>query len=498
MAKPARSRAGMERFRQQNKQWLDDWALFSACRAAHGGEYWWKWETGLRLRRKPYIAAARKAFADEIAYHVFVQYQFDKQWSALKKYGATKGVGLIGDIPIFVAHDSCDVWANPELFRLDAASLPKVISGAAPDAFSKTGQLWEHPLYHWPRHKATGYDWWVKRFRHTLTQFDAVRVDHFLGFCRFWEIPYGDRNAKRGRWRKGPGADLFLTLKRRLGDVPIIVEDLGLLPSQLKDLQQIIDEKEGVVLLAMPADNGRTTTLYALVRAHDAYTSNVQTIESEKQASIEGVRQNVYDAAVDAAEFSTIVRSILRRDPDIVGVAEMPDEDTAKEIARADHPRTRTYFAMRGESALQAIQLYAKGVGDQKQAAESLHGVIAARLARKLCHNCRVAFKPKPEMLKKLGLPDSTAQLYRKGGQVLVKDKAQTCPVCSGNGFFGQVGVFEIHPIGKDERKLVALNDITGLRAAWRQQKQFSIQQAGIQHVVNGDTSIEEIGRAHV
>jgi len=133
------------------------------------------------------------------------------------------------------------------------------------------------------------------------------------------------------------------------------IEDLGLLPSQLKDLQQIIDEKEGVVLLAMPADNGRTTTLYALVRAHDAYTSNVQTIESEKQASIEGVRQNVYDAAVDAAEFSTIVRSILRRDPDIVGVAEMPDEDTAKEIARADHPRTRTYFAMRGESALQAI-----------------------------------------------------------------------------------------------------------------------------------------------
>jgi len=241
MAKPARSRTGMDRFHQQNKHWLDDWTLFSAIRQAHGGKYWWKWETGLRLRHKPYLAAARKAFADEIAYHLFVQYQFDKQWSTLKKYCAKQGVGLIGDIPIFVAHNSCDVWSQPELFRLNARSLPTVISGAAPDAFSKTGQLWEHPLYHWPRHKASGYDWWAKRLRHTFTQFDAVRIDHFLGFCRFWEIPYGDRSAKRGKWRKGPGADLFLALKRKLGDVPIIVEDLGLLTQQAQDLRDQFD-----------------------------------------------------------------------------------------------------------------------------------------------------------------------------------------------------------------------------------------------------------------
>jgi len=237
MAKPARSHAGMERFRQQNKHWLDDWALFCAIRQAHGGKFWWQWEPGLRLRRKPYLAAARKAFADEIAFHIFVQYQFDQQWSALKKYGKKQGVGLIGDIPIFVAHDSCDVWAHPELFRLDARGMPTVISGAAPDAFSKTGQVWNHPLYHWPRHKATGYRWWTERIGHTLTRFDAVRIDHFLGFCRYWEIPANHRTARRGRWRKGPGADLFLALNRSLGDVPIIVEDLGLLTQQAQDLR---------------------------------------------------------------------------------------------------------------------------------------------------------------------------------------------------------------------------------------------------------------------
>jgi len=273
------------------------------------------------------------------------------------------------------------------------------------------------------------------------------------------------------------------------------IDDLGLLPKQREDLDKIISEQAGVVLITTPADSGRTTLLYALVRGHDAYTSNVQTVEIDKQASIEGVRQNVFDPAADGSEYSTTVRSILRRDPDVVGVAEMPDEMTAKEVSGADHPRTRTYFSMRGDGALQAIQLYAKGVGDQKKSAESIHGLIACRLARRLCHNCRVPFKPKPEMLKKLGLPGTTKQLFRKGGQVLVKDKAQTCPVCSGNGFFGQIGVYEVHPIGDGERKLIAQNDITGLRAAFRQKKELSIQQAGIMHVVNGETSIEEVVR---
>ncbi len=237
MAKPARSRGALDRFRDRHKDWLDDWSLFCALRKAHRGQHWWKWGPGLRQRKKRDLDRARSELSDEIAFHAFVQFQFDRQWSAMKKYCAQKGIGLIGDIPIFVAHESCDVWARPELFRLKKSGMPAVVSGAAPDAFSKTGQLWKHPLYDWRRHKAEGYAWWVSRFRHCLTQFDAARIDHFLGFCRYWEIPAGDRTAVRGKWRKGPGADLFVALKRKLGSVPIIAEDLGLLTPQAEALR---------------------------------------------------------------------------------------------------------------------------------------------------------------------------------------------------------------------------------------------------------------------
>ncbi len=273
------------------------------------------------------------------------------------------------------------------------------------------------------------------------------------------------------------------------------IDALGLHPNQLEDLKAILEERQGVVLVVSPADGGRTSTLYALIRAHDAYTSNVQTLEIEPQATIEGVRQNKFDPRVDGAEFSTTARSILRRDPDVVGIAEMPDEATAKEVVRADHDRTRVYLSFRADGALPAIQIYARAVGDQKQAANSLHGVIGERLVRKLCENCRVAFPPTPDMLKKLGLPADTKQLYRSGGQVLVKDKPTTCPSCGGSGFFGQIGLFEIYPISKSEREMIAANDLTGLKGAFRQKKQQSIQTAGLQHVVQGLTSIEEVVR---
>jgi len=237
MAKPPRSRGVIDRFTDKHKDWLDDWTLFCALRKAHHGKPWWKWTPGMRQRRKIDLSCARRELAEEIGYHAFVQFQFDRQWSAMKRYCESKNIGLIGDIPIFVAHDSCDVWANPKLFQLNADGTPKVISGAAPDAFSKTGQVWKHPLYDWRRHKGTGYAWWVSRFKQCLTQFDAVRIDHFLGFCRYWEVPAGDRTAKRGKWRKGPGADLFNVLKKKLGDVPVIAEDLGLLTPEAEALR---------------------------------------------------------------------------------------------------------------------------------------------------------------------------------------------------------------------------------------------------------------------
>ena len=273
------------------------------------------------------------------------------------------------------------------------------------------------------------------------------------------------------------------------------IDDLGLLPNQLDELKKIVEDGGGVVLLAAPPDNGRTSTMYSMVRAHDAYTSNVQTIELDPQAPIEGVRLNLFDPQEDGAEFSTLVRSILRRDPDVVAVAELPDDETAKTIARADHDHTRTYLSMRADSALAAIQMFCRAVGEQELAAKALHGVVAQRMLRRLSENAKLPIQPTPEMLKKLGLPPEVKTLYRTEGKVLIKDKLEPDPVSNGTGYFGQVGAFAVHYIDDEARTLIAANDISGLRALFRQRKQPSINTAAMQLVVKGDTSVEEVLR---
>jgi hypothetical protein len=218
---------------------------------------------------------------------------------------------------------------------------------------------------------------------------------------------------------------------------------LGLLEPQAKALRAIIDEGKGVVLVTAPPDHGRTSTLYSIVKQHDAYTKNVQTLEIDAQDSIEGVRQNTFDPFAEGAEFSTTTRSMLRRDPDVVGIAELPDAATAKEIARADGERTRCYVSFKADNSLQAIQYWMKLVGDPDAGAKWLRGVVCQKLVRKLCTNCRVAYQPSPDMLKRFGLPpDKIKQLFKKGGQVLVKNKPETCPACGGVGFVGQEGCF--------------------------------------------------------
>jgi len=235
--------------------------------------------------------------------------------------------------------------------------------------------------------------------------------------------------------------------------------------------------------------------MYAMVKAHDAYTSNVQTIELEPQAPIEGVRLNHFDPLQDGAEFPTLVRSILRRDPDVVGIAELPDEETAKTICRADHEHTRTYVSIRADSALTAIQMFCRAVGDQELAAKSIRGVVAQRLLRRLSENAKIPFQPTPEMLKKLGLPAEVKTLYRTEGKVLIKDKLEPDPVSGGTGYFGQVGAFAVHFIEDEARKLIAANDMTGLRALFRQRKQPTINTSAMQLVVKGETSVEEVLR---
>jgi type II secretory ATPase GspE/PulE/Tfp pilus assembly ATPase PilB-like protein len=272
--------------------------------------------------------------------------------------------------------------------------------------------------------------------------------------------------------------------------------DMGLLEMQLAELKSIVQEEKGVVLISAPPDSGRTTTLYTVVRQHDAYTKNIHTVEMEPQGSIEGVRLNQFDADKEGTEFSTTVRSVLRRDPAVVGVADLPDANTAKEISKSDHERTRVYLAFKSDSALGAIQTWVKAVGDAKQAAEGLHGVTCQRLLRRLCPNCRVAYPPPGEMLKKLGIPEGKVQqLFKKGGQVLIKNKPEICPMCKGVGYQGQIGVFEIFSIGPEEREKVAAGDYNGLRAQFRKKGLPTLQQAAIRVAIDGVTSVEEVMR---
>ena len=208
--------------------WLDDWALFAALRDEHKGEPWNTWAQGLARRAPAAVESARASFAEKVAAHRFFQYVFFQQWLKLKRYANERGVRIVGDMPIFVAHNSADVWARPELFKLKEDGAPEVVAGVPPDAFSRTGQLWGNPIYDWGRMRADGFAWWVARVRETLKIVDVVRLDHFRGFAAYWEVPAEHETAERGRWVEAPGRELFETLRRALGaEPPIIAEDLG-------------------------------------------------------------------------------------------------------------------------------------------------------------------------------------------------------------------------------------------------------------------------------
>ncbi len=212
-----------------DNDWLMDYALFMALKNDNGGRSWSTWEDGVRLRKPAALKAAFAKYKDDVELYCFIQYLFSKQWSALKKYANDNGIEIIGDIPIYVAFDSADTWANPELFQFDKDNVPIDVAGCPPDAFSATGQLWGNPLYKWDYHKKTGYKWWIKRIAHCYKLYDVVRIDHFRGFDEYYAIPFGSPTAQIGEWRKGPGIELFDILKKELGPKKIIAEDLGFL-----------------------------------------------------------------------------------------------------------------------------------------------------------------------------------------------------------------------------------------------------------------------------
>jgi 4-alpha-glucanotransferase len=219
--------ADFDRFCRLNADWLDNDALFMAIREHQRGKSWQRWPTDLALRKPGAIAAAQKSLHDRIQFQKFVQWQFDRQWTSLKNYCHLLGIGLIGDIPIFVSHDSAPVWASRHLFLLDTKGKPKVVTGYPPDPFTKLGQLWGHPHYNWRAHVAEGFEWWIARFERLFSQFDAARIDHFLGFHRLWAIPANAKNAIGGKWIPVPGDQLLGAIQERLGEPPIIAEDLG-------------------------------------------------------------------------------------------------------------------------------------------------------------------------------------------------------------------------------------------------------------------------------
>ena len=220
-------------FIARNREWVIDYALFMAIKNAHDGICFHRWEEDLVLRKETALEQCRRDYEEDILFYEFLQYVFDKQWKALKEYANESGIKIVGDVPIYVALDSADLWANPELFQLDKKNIPTAVAGVPPDAFSKTGQLWGNPLYRWDYHKETGYAWWIKRMNHCFELYDVVRIDHFRGFESYYSIPAGAKNAMKGKWEIGPGTDLFDALEEALGKKEVIAEDLGLLTPEV-------------------------------------------------------------------------------------------------------------------------------------------------------------------------------------------------------------------------------------------------------------------------
>lgn len=228
--------AAYKKFVSENASWLEDYALYMAVKNSFGGVNWTEWEDDIRTRKPEALLAYREKYAEDVEFYRFQQYLFQKQWKALKAYANEQGIEIVGDIPIYVAFDSADTWASPELFQLDEDCIPIAVAGCPPDAFSATGQLWGNPLYDWEYHEKTGFAWWMKRIAYCYELYDIVRIDHFRGFDEYWSIPYGDETAENGKWCKGPGYAIFDTMKKTLGEKKVIAEDLGFLTDSVIEL----------------------------------------------------------------------------------------------------------------------------------------------------------------------------------------------------------------------------------------------------------------------
>lgn len=271
-----------KRFCEENKDWLEEYALFMALKFQHDGKAWYEWETDISMHRPKAVSACKKELKKDIGFYKFIQFEFSRQWKELKGYANEKGIEIVGDIPIYCALDSVEAWVDHKLFWFDRKRRPVCVAGCPPDEFSPAGQLWGNPLYDWDYHKKTGYKWWINRIAAAAELYDIVRIDHFRGFESYYTIPYGSEDATVGEWKKGPNYELFQMAEQQLGKLNIIAEDLGFITPEVREM---LDKcgYPGMKVLQFGFSNGEnehlphnftTSNCFAYTGTHDNETLN--------------------------------------------------------------------------------------------------------------------------------------------------------------------------------------------------------------------------------
>lgn len=270
------------KFCDKNKNWLDEYALFMALKFENGGKAWYEWEKSISMHRKKAVAEAKKRLKKEMGFFKFLQFEFSRQWSELKKYANDNGIEIVGDIPIYCAYDSVEVWSDHKLFMLDSKRRPISVAGCPPDEFSPLGQLWGNPLYSWDYHGTTDFEWWNNRLAAASELYDIIRIDHFRGFESFYAIPYGREDATEGEWMKGPNCPLFYNIEEKLGRLNLIAEDLGFITPEVREMLDLCGYP-GMKVLQFGFSGGdnehlphnfKTTNCIAYTGTHDNETLN--------------------------------------------------------------------------------------------------------------------------------------------------------------------------------------------------------------------------------
>lgn len=338
--------ADFKKFCTRHKAWLPDYALFMALKDAHGGKPWYEWEASLAQFDRDAVSEARELYTDEIGFYCFVQYCFFTQWEALKSYANSKGIAMIGDIPIYAAYDSAEVWAQPALFRLDAEKKPTAVAGCPPDCFAVTGQLWGNPLWDWEAMAKNGYAWWLTRIGFVLKMYDVVRIDHFRGFERYYAVPYGDKTAEHGKWCKGPDYALWKAAKEKFGEMAVIAEDLGnITPAVIRLLKRT--GFPGMKVMQFGFDSGaenpylpqnfETANCVCYTGTHDNHTlrgwvkSNSKEVNEYAMTYLGVKKEKQLPKALLRAAWSSIAR---------IAIAQMQDLLDAPPSARINTPST--------------------------------------------------------------------------------------------------------------------------------------------------------------